>query len=60
MRKLGTTRGVHRTPVITPSAGHVTGSPHATATGLAAPGRGSAELSTRTVTRDGIAFPYVR
>ncbi|MCX4826272.1 VOC family protein [Streptomyces sp. NBC_01142] len=38
--------------VITPSADHVTVSPNATMSGLAAPSRGSAELSTWTVTMD--------
>ncbi|MFE9139089.1 cupin domain-containing protein [Streptomyces sp. NPDC007355] len=38
--------------VITPSPDHVTVSPNATMTGLAAPSRGSTELSTWTVTMD--------
>ncbi|MBT2447763.1 VOC family protein [Streptomyces sp. ISL-43] len=38
--------------VVTPSADDVTVSPNATMTGLAAPSRGSAELSTWTVTMD--------
>ncbi|MDT9687213.1 VOC family protein [Streptomyces sp. P9(2023)] len=38
--------------VITPSTEHVTASPNATMTGLAAPSRGSTELSTWTVTMD--------
>ncbi|MEU7011360.1 VOC family protein [Streptomyces sp. NPDC046332] len=38
--------------VITPSADHVTVSPNATMAGLAAPSRGSTELSTWTVTMD--------
>ncbi|MBX9422411.1 VOC family protein [Streptomyces lateritius] len=38
--------------VITPSADHVTVSPNATMTGLAAPSRGSTELSTWTVTME--------
>lgn len=38
--------------VITPAAEHVTVSPNATMTGLAAPSRGSTELSTWTVTQD--------
>ncbi|MEE1755286.1 VOC family protein [Streptomyces sp. SP18CS02] len=38
--------------VITPSTDHVTISPNATMAGLAAPSRGSAELSTWTVTMD--------
>ncbi|MFJ8647752.1 VOC family protein [Streptomyces sp. NPDC093546] len=38
--------------VITPSADHVTVSPNATMAGLAAPSRGSAELSSWTVTMD--------
>ncbi|MFE9637063.1 hypothetical protein [Streptomyces sp. NPDC006463] len=55
MHKLDTTRDTPRTPVITPPAGHATGSPNTTASRLAAPGRGSTELSTRTVTRDEVA-----
>ncbi|MFG2773481.1 VOC family protein [Streptomyces sp. NPDC048350] len=38
--------------VITPSTDHVTTSPNATMAGLAAPSRGSSELSTWTVTMD--------
>lgn len=38
--------------VITPSTDHVTVSPNATMAGLAAPSRGSSELSTWTVTMD--------
>lgn len=38
--------------VITPSTDHVTSSPNATMAGLAAPSRGSTELSTWTVTMD--------
>ncbi|WP_030693413.1 VOC family protein [Streptomyces globisporus] len=38
--------------VITPAPDHVTVSPNATMTGLAAPSRGSTELSTWTVTMD--------
>ncbi|MER7821949.1 VOC family protein [Streptomyces sp. NPDC096097] len=45
----GESAAVH---VITPSADSVTVSPNATMTGLAAPSRGSAELSTWTVTME--------
>ncbi|GGR84910.1 hypothetical protein Snoj_43120 [Streptomyces nojiriensis] len=38
--------------VITPSTDHVTVSPNATMTGLAAPSRGSTRLSTWTVRMD--------
>ncbi|MFE2165880.1 hypothetical protein ACFXB3_12540 [Streptomyces sp. NPDC059447] len=75
MRNADTTRDVPCTPVITPSADHVT--PDTTVTGRAAPGSGSVELSTRTMwtimsgTREAvleppsqwlgsIAIPYVR
>ncbi|WP_369147905.1 hypothetical protein [Streptomyces sp. R44] len=52
MHKLDTTCDTPRPPVITPPAGHVSASPNTSATRLAAPGSGSTELSTRTVTGD--------
>ncbi|MFE7602504.1 hypothetical protein [Streptomyces sp. NPDC057494] len=55
MRKLETTVDAPRTPVITPSAGHITASPNAAVTGLAPHGSGSVELSTRTITREDVA-----